>query len=296
MANMARLINNGKDILGEDQSFACLSGLYNGFFNILERGNYTTEIDLLDAIDKWSNAQQFCRFNGSRAEVVAKVYRTHQMYVRAQGGNYREFGDVTFVLLFSDNDRREGFSNTFQIKVDQSIFHAYGSLFSGQNFQQLNFYRTDFLERLRHPYDTLICDFLHYFLIDSRWPHCIAEIPLSYTWLDDRSSAYWTTLRSLLVPRLITGLNSQSGFDTMLRKQFLSTGINIRRILPLCTKSLHDILEPLVESGVTEFPEKRFNQGNENTPPEKPPFKPPEFALSSSAVVATEIILRNKEE
>ena len=295
MTNLAQLVNSGKNVLGEDQSFTCLSGLYNGFFQILENANYTTEVDLLDAIGKWANTAPICEFNDPGIEVTAKVFRTHQMYVKTQGRTHREFGDVTFVLLFSDNNRREGFANAFQIKVDQTVEHAYGSLFAGQNFQQLSFYRTNFLERLYQPYNTLICDFLHYFLIGSSWPHPIAEIPLSYTWLDDRNSGYWTMLRSLLTPRFITGIRSPTGFDTMLRKQFLSTGINIRRILPLCTKSLHDVLKPLVTKGIRRFDEKRSNQQNsEDFPPEKfgDQFKHPDFPLSSSAVIATEIRFR----
>ena len=293
---MTKLVNDGKSVLGQDSVFWNLYGSYSGFFKILELGNYTQEIDLLQILGKWAQNASFCSINNGNVSVDAAVFRTHQQYVRGLIG-HREFGDVTFVTMFSNRPKSQkiGFANTFQIKVEFSAVEAYKKLFTSANLAQLNFYRTNLLEALDPIYDHLICDFLHYFLIEgSNKTHSIMEVPLSLTWLDDSSGAYWGILPALLNDRYISNRLGCTGIDTMIRKLFLTTGININRILPLCMPKLRDTLQRILDSGV------RNSKKEEKLPADDNPegkfkdkaseeFVPPEFQISSSVVIATEV-------
>lgn len=289
MSSVARLVNNGKRIMGEDQVFWGIYGIYNGFFKILEKGNYSREVDLLDYLEKWSiNARPHFSVARGNVSVETKVFNTHQRYVQAI--TRREFGDVTFAVLFSDNNQRVGFMNTFQIKVDSTPLSAYISLFS-KNQGQLDFYKTNLIEALDPIYDKLICDFLHYFLIGGMSTnHSIMEIPLSLTWFDDHSGSYWSILPAILENRFITGINFPTGVDTIIRKQVLTTGININHVLDICTPKLHKTLEDLLHFGVHNLKEKSANIDEPDSKfPNNKEKKNPEFPLSSAVVIATEV-------
>ena len=296
MITLTKLVNDGKRILGEDPVFWCLNGLYHSFFEILERGDYSKEIELLEILEKWANNGPSCMINRGNVNVCASVFNTHQQYVRGSTKR-REFGDVTFATIFSHHrEKKVGFANTFQIKVDFFTINAYRNLFASSNRRQLDFYRTNLIEALDPMYDSLICDFLHYFLIGaaSRDRHPIMEVPLSFTWLDDSSGAYWGILPSILDCRYISGRNTPTGLDTRIRKLLLTTGINIDRVLPLCTPKLRGTLEGILRSGVNES-KKNAKTTSENDSNNKYPnkgneeFVPPDFPLSSSIVVATEV-------
>jgi hypothetical protein len=296
LTTLAKLVNDGKRILGEDQVFWCLYGLYGGFFRILEQGNYGKEIELLGILEKWARNGTDYLIDRGNITVDASVFNTHQQYIRG-GTRRREFGDVTFATIFSHRNQkmRFGFANTFQIKVEFSAIDAYRRLFTSSNQKQLDFYRTSLIEALSPMYDHLICDFLHYFLIGGpNTSHSIMEVPLSFTWLDDSSGAYWGILPSLLASRYITNRYSSAGVDTMIRKLFLTTGININHILPLCTPNLRDTLQRILKSGVRQSKKDGKSPLNDNSNDkyrnkESEEFVPPDFPISSSIVVATEV-------
>jgi len=294
LSTTAKLVNDGKKVLGQDRVFWNLYGLYDGFFKILEHGNYSREIDLLHILERWAiNGSSYSTSWGT-SNVSAAVFSTHQQYVRGFSKR-REFGDVTFATLFSrPNAKRIGFVNAFQIKVDFSASNAYCNLFVSPNQKQLDFYRTNFIEALDPIYNDLICDFLHYFLIGGpNANHVIMEIPLSATWLDDSSGAYWGILPALLRGRYISD-GQCAGLDTMIRKVFLTTGINIERILTKCTQNLRDTLQRILDHGVlnSKKEEKPFSK---DIPPniynEREEFEPPDRPIASSIVIATEVAL-----
>jgi len=271
------------------------------FINNLVYGNYKTENELLENLRRWAIYfnRSFHTIRNAAVSIDIGVFCTHQAYVRGVGER-REFGDVTFVTVFSSTTDRTAYANTFQIKVDDFAENAYRGLFS-HHFGQLEFYRRKLIIKLGKP-DSLLCDFLYYWFIGLEMPHLIKETPLSLTWLPWNKSFNWPkyNLRPL---------------DALLRCLFLITGIDVDFLLrrKLCTPRLEKILLQIVKEGVRKSLEKSFLNLNEsgydirlrsvlenldgNGPlkdpyREKPPeagFESPEFPISSEIVIATEV-------
>ena len=299
MLTKVKLVNDGKIILGEDAVFSNLTDLYRGLFRVLELAVYTNEKELLQILEKWAQNGTFMTLQSSNYLVHAGIIKTHQRYVYGITG-HREFGDITFVTLFSkpSQNQKIGFANTFQIKVDSTPFEAYRKIFDQANWPQLDFYRVNFLQNLALSYDPLACDFLHYFLIG--WQsgcHPIMEIPLSLTWLDDTHGTYWKLLPSLLNDGCIINRFGNTGIDTSMRKLFLTTGINIEFLLPFCLPKLKSTLENILKIGVlgTKGREKPSNEdppSNEDTDKHDQNLK---YPISSSIVIATEVFVGEGE-
>ncbi|MEM2613850.1 MAG: hypothetical protein QXO15_06425, partial [Nitrososphaerota archaeon] len=252
-----------------------------------------------DDLEKWAidfNKKSRTIYD-SGVSVDIGVFSTHQDYVRAFRER-REFGDVTFMTVFSSTTGKAAYANTFQIKVSDFAEGAYRELF-GHHFGQLDFYRRGLVKALGKP-EPLLCDFLYYWFIGTEIPHPIKEVPLSLTWLNSDRAFNWP--RYYLRP-----------IDALLRCLFLVTGINVDFLLKqkLCTPELEKIFSQIVEKGVRKSLNnsiKRFsdimdvrlrtalerleNKGPLDPYPEKPPeegFKRPEFPISSRIVIATEV-------
>lgn len=99
-------------------------------------------------MEKWALTSAFRSLQKNNVCINSGVIKTHQRYVHGVIG-YREFGDIIYLTIFSrPSVKKLAFANTFQLKVDRTALNAYRSLFSSTNDPQLDFYRTNLLERL----------------------------------------------------------------------------------------------------------------------------------------------------
>jgi len=272
----------GKEALADRRSLGAIQRLIGKelFIDILKRGDYSTELELLHILKHWAidRSRSLISVPVAKALVNIRVAFSHQAYIKAMQRR-REFGDVTLVTLFSSGGLRIGYANTFQIKVGSSVDEAHVKLF-GSHLRQLDFYRRNLTTAIGRPYPH-ICDFLYYWLVGRRKPHKIREIPLSLTWLNRTIPSGW--------PRYPLRYR-----DTVLRNLLLITGIDVSCLLPHCAPGLGRILEQMLEHGVSGSLETEIGDPFDGYP-EKPPegeFRPPEFPISSEVVVATEAKLR----
>ncbi|MEM2100287.1 MAG: hypothetical protein QXP45_02995 [Thermoproteota archaeon] len=297
---MMEPIIKGRESLGRGNIVGDIWSLLGKRFFIdkLASGIYSREKELLDDLEKWAidfNRKSRTIYD-SGVSVDIGVFSTHQDYVRGFEGR-REFGDITFVTIFSSPTSKVAYANTFQIKVSDFAEKAYRELFR-HHVRQLDFYRRDFVKTLGKP-EPLLCDFLYYWLIGTEIPHPIKEVPLSLTWLHSDQVFNWP--RYYLRP-----------MDTLFRCLFLVTGIDVDFLLKrrLCTPGLEKILR-IIKEGVRKFIsnsikrssdiedvrlrtalEKLGDSGSLDPYPEKPPeegFERPEFPISSRIVIATEV-------
>jgi hypothetical protein len=277
---MIELITRGKEALGQRNTLAWIWRVFGRefFTNRLRKGKYSTEEQLLGLMKSWKvdgKSPYFSMASGN-PHVNLAMFFTHQAYIGYEK-DYKEFGDITFATVFSSRcGDRIAYVNTFQMKVGNSASEAYKGLFSN-SARQLNFYRRDLIKDIGGPYPQ-ICDFLYYWLIGSKIPHELKEIPLSLMWLDHSLPLRW--------PRYPLRYR-----DTMLRSLFLITGLEVNSMLELCKPSLRDILQQISQEGVNEAFEAHAN----DTPPK--PLEPEEHggseshkpSISSAMVVATEV-------
>ena len=90
--------------------------VYEPFFDIIYFKYYRNELELLNLLLRWASSNGLFTFSMKDFIVYSRVFCTHKRYVRA-GRKRREFGDITFLVLFSCRDKRVGYANTFQLKV-----------------------------------------------------------------------------------------------------------------------------------------------------------------------------------
>lgn len=290
---MIRLTNNGKEILAKDNVIRRQWKIYGELFHILKRKKYVKEKELLPILESWAKKGKHDSLTVGNWRVDIGVFYTHRAYIRGITGR-REFGDVTFITAFSSKSdrKRVAYANAFQIKVGNSAIDAYRGLFSSTHLNQLNFYRRKLIEALHPLYNSLICDFLHYWLIGGgKIPHPIMEVPLSFTWLGDSSKVYSRRFLTMFGRRYLPNRTLFTGMDTVLRSLFLITGINVKHMLRLCTPSLRKILEKILSTGIRKSllcndddPMNEYLKKNREKE-----FRP-EFPIASSLVIATEVV------
>lgn len=279
------LILKGRESLGNINVLDNLwINVFKPFFNIIYSEYYRNELELLNLLLKWASSNKLLTFRGKDFIIYSKSFYTHRRYVRV-GRSRREFGDVTFLILFSSHSKRIGYVNTFQLKVGFDLFDLLRKI----DLRQLDFYRSIFTSRILSIDDgILICDFLYYWLIKKVKPRIIFEVPLSVMWIDNAyrymfSSFYYNKLDLL------------QGLSIMLRSLLLVTGVNVDEILKYATPSLKLLFYQLLKYGVevTTHHFSQFNDGEFNRFPNEESFKP-EYPINSSIVIATEVFVEKE--
>lgn len=278
------LILKGREVLGRLEFLGSIwSNVYEPFFSIIYFDNYRNESMLLNKLLRWASSLKRFSYKTDDVTVFSRVFYTHQHYVRTSKRGRREFGDVSFLTLFSRSDERIGYVNTFQLKVSSNI----SSLLKNINRSQLDFYRFDFTMRILNNVDKiLICDFLWYWMVLNVKPRILFEIPLSFMWIKD-------PYKSIMLHDFpYSKLSFYQSLSIMLRNLLLVTGISVEEVLSYATPRLRDLLYLLLKFGVKDLPMKlhQFN-GGEGFPPNKELPKP-EFPIGSSIVIATEVSIK----
>ena len=287
------LILKGKECLGDNVQL--INNLWRRIFKRVFAQmyfyQYTNEKDLLSTLCKWANQHKLFSYQTNRIMVFSKAFCTHQKYVSVSGKR-REFGDVTFLTMFSRPGRRVAYMNTFQLKVSRDFL----SLLRNLDYSQLDFYRRELITKLMGPkYKLFNCDFLYYWMIKKTMPRIILEVPLSILWM--KNSYNLLNKWQYSYPHFVWYI---FGWNVMLRSLFLTTGVYVKRVLKFATPGFRDLLNRLLKEGVERVASNVYvyNGGNFDDGYELPekPKKPelPEYPLDSS-VVATEILFEKIE-
>ena len=294
MSNV-ELVIRGRKILGKNKEIIdkLWHQVFEKLFNVIYFRFYRNENELLDILCEWADNHKLVRIEKRNVVIFSKAFCTHRKHAGTRR-SWREFGDVTFLMLFSQGSQRCGYVNTFQLKVGMKFL----SIIKRLDYSQLDFYRRNLVKNVIKPhYELFMCDFLYYWMIEAVKPRVILEVPLSILWMNTHNMLdKWM----FFLPSFSNSIQSIQGINIMLRNLFLTTGVNVNDVLRLAKPSLKKLLEDILNRGVEKVAKQLLSNGGypEHCRDEQDEPEENEFigtSLNSSIVIATEIYFKEEK-
>jgi len=224
---------------------------YYPLFYEIYKGYYNREIDLLNNLKKKTPLiNKFSKKPHSNVSIYTGQVVTHQKYIGTK--KYRELGDICFITIFSDGNKRFGYLNAFQIKVSKKKVSAkLGIPFNKADKEQLHFYKKTLLEKVfGEDLDSLkdaTTEFLYYWVIQNikkEGYNALREFPLSSVGSNGNNFSFYVPLPLMRF--------MMYRFGPFQRSILALTGIEIDNIEQRAKPSLKKVLRYVKENSMED--------------------------------------------